>query len=1062
MSAQIAERLERVRSYGERRFALGPGVVWSYTPELGTGLNFPLKRLGYRVRLSGPTGAVEAFLTYVNPTAQEQEALFMFPLERDVVPLKVKGKYGDTVLESRVGAAPPEDGDDLREVVPQPLANLFQSETERILALPLGMVPPGAEINFQIMFACFNSESGEDGCGFSFRLPLMVSQSLTTLREDDAESLQLAPGLERGAQVAISLQLEASDLNPGRLITSQPCAIARNPNGDIAVEFDRRKSLEPRDFVFDYQLWNEDQPKAWLRSQGRHFLLNFLPPAGLDPDFPRRIVFLVDGSEEMKRLGVERVHSCIGQVLRSLGAADRFALVAFNRDVGGFKNGDFVEPSLGTEALDWLHDFDFSGVADLKVLLERVVTLPRQPDSVLSVVVLAAGRLGNEPELYRVLQGARENLRLVPVLLGRNADAHFARAASKLTGGRAFRALTEESISRVADRIVEETRRSVLEVVGLQDRGLGFQGDSLTPKYPCGLSAYRPINIMGLHTSQGGVEAGGKLSAGGAWSEVVEIKPLFHKVLPPIWAQVKAQELDDEARMLERADRTALKNIVGELSKEYGLCNSCMSPVVLKSPDPEPKFGPAFEPWRWIKAIERATLSAKPANELLEDQRSQVDLKGARTKKIMGRGLRMKETLGSKNAPAIFGSKLGHENKLSSRVKEGLFSKPILDREGGMEPRPALRGPSREGPPSAERPVAGVGTGSRNGYGEEYASEVLDSAAVSQSAIGSSGAATLDPPVGDTSSSERYDSPEEIGPAASSGGGFRPVIRPTSALESGGGFDEDPDEELNEGLNDGLDDEFEERPSVQPPPSEEEPPRQLPARPVISAPKFEEFDEESIEQEESQETPAEESVAEYEDFGGGRPTSPTGTPVIGASPPSAPEQSPRPVALRQRDPGMAGGFGSSRPRVSPPSPEPAPPAPVGQASAPAAASADHTPSAPSLPTPRELAAQVSPASRQGPPEVQAREALKRDPVFRKTLMAEMKQLHLALSRTNDAALLERLTDGVLLRLAEVAPAAELLVRAYALGYQSRDLLQGDLLEAKKKLAFWLSRFAKLF
>ncbi len=1055
MSAQIAERLERVRSFGERRFALGPGVVWSYNSELGVGLSFPLQRLGYRVRLSGPTGSVEAFLTYVNPTAQEKEAYFLFPLDADVVPLKVRGKVGEVVLESKVCAAPhDDDGDDVRDILPLPLATLFQTETERIMAISLGMVPPGSEISFQILFACFVSESSEEGVGFSFRLPLLVSQSLTSLKEEDAEYTTLANGLERGAQVAVSLQLEASDLDPGRLVTSQPCSIARTPDGDIAVELDRKKTLEARDFVFDYQLWKGNQPKAWLRSQGRHFLLNFLPPVTAEPSFPRRIVFLIDGSEEMKRVGVERVHSCIEQVLKSLSERDRFALVAFNRDVGGFKNGDFVEPVLASEALGWLKEFDFTGVADLKALLGRVVTLPRQPDSVLSVVILAAGRLGNEPELYRILQGARENLRLVPVLLGRKADTHFARAASKLTGGKAFRALTEDSISRVAERIVEETRQSVLEVVGLQDRGLGFQGDSLTPKYPCGLSAYRPINILGLHTGQGGVEAGGKVAGGGAWSEVVPIKPVFHKFLPAVWAQVKAQELDDEARMLERSERNALKSIVQNLSEEYGLGNSFTALVVQTNRGGEPRFGPSFEPWRWIKAIERASTSNKPASELLEEQKSHKGLKGGRNQKIAGRGLRMKETLGSKKAPAIFGSKLGHENKLSAGVKEGLFSKPMLkmSKDGADEPRATLRSPIgepsleseinqyREPPKAEEQPPplrhqAQDVPPSREA--EEISSESVEPPAPAE--IEAPSPTPSPSPVSDQSPS----------PAAGTET-FRPVIRASAPVDS-----------LDHDIEDSGSDELSPRQGKSVGSASSEATIAYPSRPILSTKALdEEPEEEEVQEQEEPQMSAASSRVSSRAQGG--------PPVIGSVPPveMVAEPQSRPVSLRTREPESSGGFvppsTQSTAAVSPESQSRSQVAEVQSAPPQQPSPVPVESSPPALPSPRDLAAKVDPRSRQGPPEVQAREALKADPVVRKALMAEMKQLHVALGKTNDLAILTKLTDGVLGKLAEVAPRSELLVRAYALGYQSRGLLQQDLGEAKKKLAFWLSRFAKLF
>jgi hypothetical protein len=939
VSVKIAERLQRVRSYGERLIPLGPGVVWFSNPDLGTGLCFPITKLGYRIRLSGPTGAVEAFLTYINPTTQPQQAYFLFPLDRDITPVKVRVKHGQFQMETEVCPSPQDSAaESVREPIPAPLARLFQSETEKVLALHLGTVEPGEEVSLQILYACFVSECGEEGRGFSFRLPLMASRALTTLNPDDAEQTALASGLERNPSVAISILVEASDLQPGRISSSQVCGMARQPNGDIAIEFDRSKPLEARDFVLDYQLWAGPRPKAWLRSQGRHFLLNFLPPAIETPTLPRRLVFLVDGSDEMNRVGKARCHDCIAGVLQGLAPNDSFALVTFNRDVAGFKSGDFVETRYVNEALTWLKDYTFGGVADLKALLERVVKLPRQTDSVLSIILVTAGRLGNEPELYRLLQGSRENLRFFPVILGRKADPHFARAASKATGGRAFRALSEESISRVSERLLEETRQPVLEIIGIQDRGLGFQGDSLTPKYPSGLSGFRPINILGVHTGRGGVEAGGKSGQGVSWSEQVEPKEVFHKVLPVVWAQVKAGELDDEARMLDRAERGILRNVVRSLSEDYFLSNNHTAVLVRDNMSAEPRFAPYFEPWRWYKVLEKLDENAKSANELLEEQKAQKGIKGGRMAGVARGGLKMKDTMGKGASATVFGSKLGHQSRLAGNVKDGLFSKPML---GSAAPG---------GPPKA----FSVGA-----------------------AAGGSG------PGGTAVISRGGPAP---GPATGGPGPREPMLTSASA-------------------------------TPQPPPV-----TSPPALPDAAAP------------------PPRPAISPPGPSSGEASAAPNG----GEGPRLI-----RPVSLRPQGPSSFGTEPISKPGgpTPPTTPEPAAP-PVRAASV--------------LPTPRDLAAMVSAEARTGVPEERAKNALRKDPEARQALMNQMRQLHGALGTSSDLARLTELTDVVLLQLARVAPESELLVRAYGMGYQGRGLLAENIDDAKEKLKFWLSRFAKLF
>lgn len=918
MSVKIAERLQRVRPYGERRIPLGPGAVWFFNPDLGTGLCFPIQRLGYRVKLSGPAGAVEAFLTFTNPSTEAQDATFLFPLDRNISPVKIQGKCGERQLETGVVPAPMDPTDEqFPSSMPVELCKLFREETENVLAIPLGKIPPGGEVSFKILWAHMVTECGESGLGFSFRMPLLVSRALSTLNTEDMEQTQLASGLDRGAQVAISIQVEASDLQPGQFVTSQTCAIGRNPNGDLTVEYDRRKPLEARDFVLDYQLWTGNRPKAWLRSQGRHFLLNFFPPGTPTPSNPRRLVILVDGSEEMSRIGPKRCLDCLSLLLKNLDPPDRFALVAFNREVSGYKNGDFVEAEFADQALQWMSEYQFSGAADLKELLRRVITLPRQPDSVLSVVLISAGRIGNEAELYRLLQGSRDILRLFPIMLGPKADPHFARAASRLTGGHAFRALAQDSVSRSAERLLEHTRQPVLEGVGFQDKGIQYQGESLTPKYPSGLNGKRPITVMGAHAGRGGLDAGGTGPGGTAWSEHVALKPAFHKVIANVWAHVKSRELDDEAQMLDRAERGILQNVIRNLSREFGLLNRHTASAVRFS-DGSELLAPCIEARRWYRLVATEETKGRAASELLEEQKSQKEFKGGMSNKRSARqGLKMKEVLGSKATAAIFGSKLGHRNKLSGSVKEGLFSKPMLkSRKESL---------------------------SRSG----------------------GGTATVAPPKAPPKAPPSVPTAQPVPPEPSL------PDAPTTKLGAAPTIHSPPAIEIADMSTKKMD-----LPSVNPMEPE-------PQRPQIRRP------------------------------GQDNGTGPTGPPRIGQNP-------------------MAS-F----------SPEPASTEKV-------------------LPTPRELAAKVSAEARQGKPDEVARNALKASPDIRQQLMTEMRLLHGKLGELQDVAKLTELTDAVLFGLAEVAPKSELLVRAYGLGYQGRNLLESDLNEAKQKLKFWLGRFAKLF
>jgi VWA domain-containing protein/vault protein inter-alpha-trypsin-like protein len=1046
VSVKIAEKMARVRPYGERRIALGPGVVWFSNPDLGTGLCFPIKRLGYRARLSGPAGHVEALLSFINPTTQTQEAYFLFPLDRHIAPVKMMGKVGNRKIEMEVGPPPGEDSETVEADLPSELCLLFQEETENVLAIPLGEIPSGGEVSFQILLAYTVLECGEAGSGFSFRLPLLVSQALTTLNSNDEQKLMLATGLDRGAQVAVSIQIEASDLEPTNIVTSQVCGVARNPKGDLAVEYDKRKPLEVRDFVVDYHLWSGNRPKAWLRSTGRHFLLNFLPPGQAPPSQPRRLVILVDGSEEMNKVGIDRAGDCLSTILKNLDPVDKFALVAFNREVAGYKNGDFVEANCADEAIDWLANYQFEGGADLKELLRRVVTLPRQADSVLSVILVMAGRIGNEPELYRLIHGSRDILRLFPIMLGFRSDAHFARAASRLTGGYAFRALTQESVSRVAERVLEHTRQPVLEGVGLQDKGIQYQGDSLTPKYPTGLNWRRPITVMGAHGGRGGIEAGGAGPSGAVWSEFLELKPAFHKLLPNVWAHIKSSELDDEAQMLDRTERGLLQKVILNLSREFRLLNRYTAAYIRDASGQV--LAPSIDASSWYKKIEKEASQSRTATELLEKQRTAKDFAGGMSKqRNPGRGLTMKDVLGSKSTAAIFGSKLGHRNKLSPSIKEGIFSKPVLtSRQGGRVVATASAESKNGGVPSSPPTYSP----SENRFSHD-APTLLEAPTAKLGPpppeISPTPAVDLSEPSSSEFPVESYERPDPVTDIPKPPANLDEPIHGNDELPTTEKL-QSPIEEFAplEGVSE-SDIPRTEKLSPAPEVEEDEDDFATPERPAV----VRDADEPRLPRINIQPEVAEEEVVEAEiketflPRPGGEAPKEDGPESAGSEPdfsidPEVPsiakpvQGSPAPIA----EPAKA----------SAPIPAPDPPAPVEV-------------EAKKLPTPRELASNILPEARQGQPEEVAKNALRSDPALRKQLMMEMRALHGSLA-AGDAEKLKSMTQSVLFLLADVAPKSELLVKAYHLGFQAIGMIDGNLNDAKGKLKFWLTRFAKLF
>ncbi|MBS2037903.1 VWA domain-containing protein [bacterium] len=570
-SANSIEHLPVEKELATRRLPLGPGAVLGCLGSHTTSAN--LGRLLVRVRLAGPVAAVEVVQAFQNVASAPVELYYLFPLNSNATVSRFRAQVGQRNCELQV--VPKEQAANLtRHQVPGFLAGLFSSEYQTVFCVPLGSVNPGETINIDLAYAellpCWDGE-------FRFTFPMMMSgrfQSGLSIDQLDLETpVSLAPGLSAGPNVGISVALEMTGTPPTRVACSHPMEMRPQASGEALLEMGRTE-LPARDFTLSYRFGHEKNPQGVLRQGRQHFLYHLHAPlVGPPSTLPRHLIILMDVSDNASGARLEASRRVAGQLLNSIGPGENFSLVGFNSQLTGYETGIPCDRTHVPAALQWLQNIRCSGRADMSTILERVLQLQAEPGRSMVVVVLACGKLGNEPEIYSSLSqtGNPSNIRFNCVGIDQAVNQSFLRRLSGFTRGQSVFVGESGPDEMTMNKIVADTRCPLLNDLHLVDQGLGINSETFSPAIIPGLGVSDSVTVLGLKAGNGGLEARARIFSGHPWTEAVAPLASQNPAIGVVWAHLKAREMSDELRLITGPRASRLRDVSASLARDYRL-----------------------------------------------------------------------------------------------------------------------------------------------------------------------------------------------------------------------------------------------------------------------------------------------------------------------------------------------------------------------------------------------------------------------------------------------------------------------------------------------------------
>ncbi|OOZ36888.1 marine proteobacterial sortase target protein [Solemya velesiana gill symbiont] len=216
----------------------------------------------------------------------------------------------------------------------------------------------------------------------------------------------------------------------------------RDENNTHTVRLTKSEVTADRDFELTWSPVPGNEPHAALFSEqwagDNYSLMMVIPPhqEGQGGALPREMVFVVDTSGSMHGASMGQAKAALKMALSRLAPDDRFNIIQFNSSTQAlFGRAVGASPRNLARAEDYVDSLTASGGTEMLPALRRALTGEKELDRLRQVVFMTDGSVGNEAQLFEVIEQKLGASRLFTVGIGSAPNSFFMTRAARLGRG---------------------------------------------------------------------------------------------------------------------------------------------------------------------------------------------------------------------------------------------------------------------------------------------------------------------------------------------------------------------------------------------------------------------------------------------------------------------------------------------------------------------------------------------------------------------------------------------------------------------------------------------------
>lgn len=404
----------------------------------------PLLNTKVDIDVAGMLAWVKVEQVFTNPSQIWMEGNYRFPLAEGSAVERMRMAIGDRRIDGVI-----EEKAEAKRIFKQARetgkrASLLSQQRPNIFTLSATNIAPGEQVRVTIEYQQQVRFTGE---AFELRFPMVVAPRYIPKQMSEAEAAAITlPVIAQGAGLINPLAMEVR-IDAGMPLSEvvsryHRMVEERNEPGVVHLRLADGEVQADRDIVINWRPQIGAEPELALfreQWQGQDYaLLMLMPPLGATTEqvLSRELVFIIDRSGSMSGPSMAQAKAALKLAVSRLKSNDRFNLIAFNnRSESLFSDPQAATNTNQQRAIAFIDRLRADGGTEMMPALELALRQRAEAERLRQIVFLTDGSVGNEQQLFRLIQDKLGDSRLFTVGIGSAPNSHFMQRAADFGRG---------------------------------------------------------------------------------------------------------------------------------------------------------------------------------------------------------------------------------------------------------------------------------------------------------------------------------------------------------------------------------------------------------------------------------------------------------------------------------------------------------------------------------------------------------------------------------------------------------------------------------------------------
>ena len=540
----------------------------------------PLLNTDVDIVVNGPVARVSVRQAFRNDSADWVEGIYVFPLPDGAAVDSMRLIVGERLIEGEIREKAEARREYQRAKSSGRKATLVEQQRANQFTTRVANVAPGELVTVEIEY--LDQPSFSDG-RFALRFPMTITPRFTPA----PDRLLAATGFGNAVLVTpplvaatsghlVTLDVHINSGMPIEHITSRYHPVRIGSVGHrYHVSLAGQTARMDADFELSWQPQASPEPQAALFSEmvngEPHYLLMVTPPdtGMVSPErIPREMLFIIDTSGSMHGESIHQAAAALKRALGSLQPGDLFNVIEFDSDLRPlFGNSVDASPIRIEQANAFVDALQADGGTNMAPALHFALLQPEHHSHLRQVVFITDGAVGNEEELFSLIERHLGSSRLFTVGIGSAPNGWFMRRSAELGKGSFTLIGAVDEVTARMDELFAKIERP-------RAKNIHIDWPWAVEMYPAkvpDLYAGEPVTVRvrsdAPFTAGSMVRVTGDTAGGGWLVDIPVVEDYTGFGVGALWARAKISSLFDEQRrggdaQVIRAEvvKTALKH----------------------------------------------------------------------------------------------------------------------------------------------------------------------------------------------------------------------------------------------------------------------------------------------------------------------------------------------------------------------------------------------------------------------------------------------------------------------------------------------------------------------